>query len=145
MEQPRRRGARPRARRAVPAAPARRRRPRLPRSRAVRSDRLRLHARRSTQRRRGSAGAGPRGRAARRRIEERRKQGAGEAAELALQRILAAEGSDWFWWFGAPFSSAEDPIFDRLFRAHLDAVYRALGDPSPPELAAPVDDALARA
>jgi alpha-amylase/alpha-mannosidase (GH57 family) len=81
--------------------------------------------------------------AARRRIEERRAQGAAAAAELALCRILAAEGSDWFWWFGAPFSSAEDHIFDRLFRAHLDAVYRALGEPSPRELARPIDGALA--
>ena len=78
--------------------------------------------------------------AARRRIDVRRAQGAAEAADLALSRILAAEGSDWFWWFGAPFASAEDPIFDRLFRAHLDAVYRALGDPPPPALALPVDD-----
>jgi alpha-amylase/alpha-mannosidase (GH57 family) len=83
--------------------------------------------------------------AARRRIEERRAQGAVDEAELALQRILAAEGSDWFWWFGAPYSSAEDPIFDRLFRAHLEAVYRALGDPPPPELSRPVDGALASA
>ncbi len=77
--------------------------------------------------------------AARRRIEERYAQGDTERAALAQERILAAEGSDWFWWFGGPFSSAEDPIFDRLFRAHLEAVYRALGEPPPPALSFPVD------
>ena len=83
--------------------------------------------------------------AARRRIEERRAAGATDAAEEALRRLLPAEGSDWFWWFGAPFSSAEDPIFDRLFRAHLEAAYRALGEPPPPALARPVDDRTATA
>jgi alpha-amylase/alpha-mannosidase (GH57 family) len=87
--------------------------------------------------------------AARRRIEgHRAKEGQrdADAAQIdarvdeAIRRILPAEGSDWFWWFGAPFSSAEDPIFDRLFRTHLEAVYRALGEPSPAALAFPVDD-----
>ncbi len=79
---------------------------------------------------------------ARRRVEERRARGDVEVANAALARILPAEGSDWFWWFGGPFSSAEDPIFDRLFRAHLEATYRALGEPSPAALADPVDDGV---
>src|SRR5262249_17433490 len=55
-------------------------------------------------------------------------------AEAALELLLAAEGSDWFWWYGEPFSSAEDPIFDGLFRAHLEAAWRAAGRgaPAPP-------------
>jgi hypothetical protein len=77
--------------------------------------------------------------AARRRIEEHLQQG-DPRAKVAQERVLAAEGSDWFWWFGGPFSSAEDPIFDRLFRTHLEAAYRALGEPPPPALAQPVDD-----
>src|SRR6185437_3088665 len=52
--------------------------------------------------------------------------------------LLAAEGSDWFWWFGEPFHSAEDAIFDRLFRAHLAGALAALGEPIFDELSRPV-------
>src|SRR5262249_47384661 len=55
---------------------------------------------------------------ARRRFEDARSQNAPrEQLDLAHERLLAAEGSDWFWWFGEPFHSAEDALFDRLFRA----------------------------
>jgi alpha-amylase/alpha-mannosidase (GH57 family) len=57
---------------------------------------------------------------------------------LARRLCLAAEGSDWFWWYGEPFSSAEDPVFDELFRAHLEAAWRALGDQPPADLARPI-------
>ncbi|MGZ3427508.1 MAG: hypothetical protein ACXVCV_12705, partial [Polyangia bacterium] len=50
----------------------------------------------------------------------------------------AAEGSDWFWWFGEPFHSMEDALFDALFRAHVAAAYAALGLPVPRELDEPV-------
>jgi alpha-amylase/alpha-mannosidase (GH57 family) len=73
---------------------------------------------------------------ARRRFEHARADGGRVAA--ALDHLLAAEGSDWFWWFGEPFHSAEDAIFDRLFRAHLAAVYAALGEPPPASLSQPV-------
>jgi hypothetical protein len=52
--------------------------------------------------------------------------------------VLAAEGSDWFWWFGEPFHTPEDAIFDRLFRAHLMGALAALGEPIPDELERPV-------
>jgi alpha-amylase/alpha-mannosidase (GH57 family) len=60
------------------------------------------------------------------------------AVEAARDHALAAEGSDWFWWFGEPFHSAEDAIFDELFRARLAAAYRALGDAPPAELDEPI-------
>jgi alpha-amylase/alpha-mannosidase (GH57 family) len=63
----------------------------------------------------------------------------------AWEPMLAAEGSDWFWWFGEPFHSAEDALFDRLFRAQLEAVYRALGEPPPHELSQPVAGTAASA
>jgi alpha-amylase/alpha-mannosidase (GH57 family) len=53
------------------------------------------------------------------------------AAWLAL---YAAEGSDWFWWFGADQESGSDGAFDALFRSHLRAVYGALGRVAPPAL-----------
>jgi len=58
--------------------------------------------------------------------------------DAAFERLLAAEGSDWFWWFGEPFHSMEDALFDALFRAHLAGAYAALGLPPPRELDEPV-------
>ena len=60
------------------------------------------------------------------------------AVREAHRLLLAAEGSDWFWWFGEPFSSAEDAVFDELFRAHLAAAWRVLGDEPPVALREPV-------
>jgi alpha-amylase/alpha-mannosidase (GH57 family) len=77
---------------------------------------------------------------ARRQFQRAVDGGAGkDRTEPALEHLLAAEGSDWFWWFGEPFHSAEDATFDRLFRAHLAAAYRALGETPPTHLAEPVD------
>jgi len=45
----------------------------------------------------------------------------------AFQPLYAAEGSDWFWWFGEDQASDSDAEFDDLFRAHLKNVYRAVG------------------
>jgi alpha-amylase/alpha-mannosidase (GH57 family) len=42
----------------------------------------------------------------------------------AMQEIYAAEGSDWFWWYGSDFVTDNDLIFDELFRTHLQNVYR---------------------
>ena len=58
--------------------------------------------------------------------------------DAAYERLLAAEGSDWFWWFGEPFHSMEDALFDALFRAHLAGAYAALDLPPPRELDEPV-------
>ena len=55
-------------------------------------------------------------------------------AVAALRTLYAAEGSDWFWWFGRDQDSGQDQEFDDLFRAHLQAAYRAYGRRSPREL-----------
>jgi len=52
----------------------------------------------------------------------------------AWSEIYRAEGSDWFWWYGDDHSSPNDPEFDRLFRAHLEHVYRLLGKEVPTEV-----------
>jgi alpha-amylase/alpha-mannosidase (GH57 family) len=52
----------------------------------------------------------------------------------ALDEIYAAEGSDWFWWYGSDFVTENDLLFDELFRAHLQGVYRICGVPVPDEL-----------
>ena len=53
------------------------------------------------------------------------------SAPQAFQAINAAEGSDWFWWLGDDHASGNNEDFDDLFRAHLRAVYRALGQDPP--------------
>ncbi|HWG45712.1 MAG TPA: glycoside hydrolase family 57 protein [Gemmataceae bacterium] len=58
--------------------------------------------------------------------------------ERAWEELYIAEGSDWFWWFGDDHSSAQDALFDYLFRKHLQNVYILLGDTPPPELARPI-------
>ncbi len=44
----------------------------------------------------------------------------------AMRSLLAAEGSDWFWWFGSDQESNNDAAFDEMFRAHLRDAYQAL-------------------
>ena len=57
-----------------------------------------------------------------------------EARDRALEEILIAEGSDWFWWYGDDHSSDHDSDFDELFRRHLRNAYAALGAPIPEDL-----------
>ena len=52
----------------------------------------------------------------------------------ALEELLIAEGSDWFWWYGDDRSSDHDREFDGLFRRHLRNMYRRLGQPPPDDL-----------
>jgi alpha-amylase/alpha-mannosidase (GH57 family) len=61
-----------------------------------------------------------------------------EELRKAWEEIYIAEGSDWFWWFGDEHSSAQDALFDYLFRKHLQNVYLLLGDTPPPELSRPI-------
>jgi alpha-amylase/alpha-mannosidase (GH57 family) len=57
----------------------------------------------------------------------------------AWEALYAAEGSDWFWWFGEGHSSNQDAIFDQLFRLHLQGIYRALNEPIPTYLLQPLE------
>ena len=56
----------------------------------------------------------------------------------AMESMYAAEGSDWFWWYGETFSSETPELFDQLFRAHLTSVYKHLGLSTPDFLSIPV-------
>src|SRR5262249_42677773 len=58
--------------------------------------------------------------------------------QRAWEEIYIAEGSDWFWWFGDDHSSAQDALFDYLFRKHLQNVYLLLGDVPPADLSRPI-------
>ena len=76
-------------------------------------------------------------------------QANGEHSEEQLSRaweeLYIAEGSDWYWWFGDDHSSAQDALFDQLFRRHLQNVYALLDEPAPPNLAKPITSNAPRA
>lgn len=57
-----------------------------------------------------------------------------DTAPAAFEALYMAEGSDWFWWFGADQDSGNDEEFDDLFRLHLKNIYRGLGAQPPAEL-----------
>ncbi|MFZ5481444.1 MAG: glycoside hydrolase [Myxococcota bacterium] len=79
--------------------------------------------------------------------EARRAWEAKGRPAAAADHLYAAQGSDWFWWYGEEFSTPFSGEFDRLFRAHLAAAWEAMGEPVPDALARPLKkpgaDALA--
>lgn len=52
----------------------------------------------------------------------------------AFAALYAAEGSDWFWWFGDDRDSGVDDVFDDLFRSHLRTACELGGIPAPSAL-----------
>lgn len=70
-------------------------------------------------------------------VTSRKSKPADKIAQ-AWEELYIAEGSDWFWWFGDSHSSAQDGLFDRLFRKHLQNVYAVLGEQPPTELSRPI-------
>jgi alpha-amylase/alpha-mannosidase (GH57 family) len=54
----------------------------------------------------------------------------------AWEAIFAAEGSDWFWWYGDDQSSGDDGKFDMMFKAHLITAYLTIGVTPPMDIAA---------
>ncbi|HET7087554.1 MAG TPA: glucodextranase DOMON-like domain-containing protein [Anaerolineae bacterium] len=56
----------------------------------------------------------------------------------ALDFMYLAEGSDWFWWYGADQDSGNDDYFDFSFRSLLSEVYIALGELVPDFVQAPI-------
>jgi alpha-amylase/alpha-mannosidase (GH57 family) len=67
------------------------------------------------------------------------------AQAAALREIYAAEGSDWFWWYGPDFSTDNDGLFDELFRLHLKSVYALCGGVAPAALDLPITAARVQA
>lgn len=61
-----------------------------------------------------------------------------EQKEKAMMEIYAAEGSDWFWWYGPDFHTDCDEMFDSLFRQHLRNVYQICDSVPPHALDQPV-------
>src|SRR5207248_1665415 len=54
------------------------------------------------------------------------------------EAVLAAEGSDWFWWYGDDFTTENAPEFDALFRRNVEQVFRHIGMTPPERLARPI-------
>ena len=72
--------------------------------------------------------------AARAALDQHASEVTPEDTACALEELLIAEGSDWFWWYGDDRSSDHDREFDELFRRHLRNMYRRLGQAPPDEL-----------
>lgn len=60
------------------------------------------------------------------------------ARDEFMKWLLRAQGSDWFWWYGEPFSSVYKPHFDELFRAFMKQAYLTAGSKPPPSLDIPI-------
>ncbi|MEK6602892.1 MAG: glycoside hydrolase family 57 protein [Nitrospirota bacterium] len=72
----------------------------------------------------------------------RKQEETGEVPATALRaawdELYAAEGSDWFWWYGDEFDTDHKALFDQIFRLHLANVYRLVGAEVPEFLKVPV-------
>ncbi len=61
-----------------------------------------------------------------------------DQAKAAWEELYAAEGSDWFWWYGDEFETDFKSEFDRLFRTHLRNVWIRAGLVPPEHLHRPL-------
>ena len=60
------------------------------------------------------------------------------AIAQAMEAMLFAEGSDWFWWYGSDQDSGNDGYFDSAFRELLGQVFDALGQDRPSYVNVPI-------
>ncbi len=63
---------------------------------------------------------------------------AAERIERARRHVHAAEGSDWYWWYGEDFTTELAAEFDALFRGHVVQAALAVGAMPPPEALEPI-------
>jgi alpha-amylase/alpha-mannosidase (GH57 family) len=61
-----------------------------------------------------------------------------EVLATARRHLYAAEGSDWFWWYGEDFSTELAVEFDSLFRGHVARAAMLVGAPPPREALEPI-------
>lgn len=61
-----------------------------------------------------------------------------EKSQAAWSELYAAEGSDWFWWYGDDFDTDYKQEFDRLFRTHLRNVWTHMGLTPPDTMNQPI-------
>ncbi len=58
--------------------------------------------------------------------------------EKITHHFLAAECSDWFWWYGDDHYTEFGAEFDLLFRSHLISIYELIGIAAPSDLFEPI-------
>ena len=63
---------------------------------------------------------------ARQALESRKPLLSEEKYQLAMNEILIAEGSDWFWWYCNEHNAENKDDFDVLFRWHIEQIYRII-------------------
>ena len=66
------------------------------------------------------------------------RQASPDQVQQALDAMLLAEGSDWFWWYGTDQDSGQDSYFDQAYRAQLASVYESLGATVPSFVEVPI-------
>ena len=67
-------------------------------------------------------------------VSRQKENPADPALEDAWKSVYAAEGSDWFWWYGLDQDSGYDELWDELYKIHLMNIYTSLGEEFPPYL-----------
>ncbi len=72
------------------------------------------------------------------RTAERRGTARADQLAAATDLMLAAEGSDWFWWYGADQDSGDDRYFDDAYREILGQIYDALDQERPRWTSVPI-------
>ncbi len=77
-------------------------------------------------------------------LQEASRQLDETALQQALDLMYIAEGSDWFWWYGADQNSGSDESFDQQFRGYLRQIYTAIGQEAPGFVDVPVIPQLAQ-
>ena len=76
---------------------------------------------------------------ARRDLAAAERQGvSAQRLDTARQAMLAAQGSDWFWWYGSDQDSGDDAYFDAAYRELLGQVYDSLGQARPVWVSVPI-------
>jgi alpha-amylase/alpha-mannosidase (GH57 family) len=73
-------------------------------------------------------------------VDAAARTGAVSAEDLARARrhLYAAEGSDWYWWYGEDFTTELAAEFDTLFRNHVVKACQLVGAAPPPEALEPI-------
>ena len=61
-----------------------------------------------------------------------------ERLERARRHLYAAEGSDWYWWYGEDFTTELAAEFDGLFRGNVIRASLLVGAPPPAEALTPI-------
>lgn len=71
-------------------------------------------------------------------FEEKKENLNIELVEKIYNKILIAEGSDWFWWYGPEHNAPNKNDFDVLFRWHIKEIYNLMGEKVPEDIFLPI-------